>query len=281
MWWPGLSLNVQQRLAACVLDPALALSPFGPPLVSRLGRWLELWLPREVWALLDSSDCLRGNPELWREMLATEPPAEHALEATLAGWQRLRLGSDRGEWPCHWLADRPSESALPAGAPSGLAERHELLARCLTARFADAPPLAALDTLALAATLGPIPVLAMLQADGTPALASVLVDAGFACQPLPAGPMRSLALIERAALRNLLSQLGFAALPACGLRLAILHLWVPAAALADQAPRDTADSALAAVELAGAQLDYAALGLLSAPPEVEPWEGATAYWYAL
>lgn len=284
MWWPGLSLTVQQRLAACVVDPALALTPFGPILVSRLGRWLELWLPREVWTLLDSSDCLRIQPGLWSEMLTAPPPSAAELEITLAGWQRLRLGHERGELPCHWLGERPSEASLPNGAPAGLAERYDTLARSLSERVAAAVPLAALDTLALCATLGPLPLLTMLNAaeslDG-PALGKELREAGVPCEPWPAGSAHALAALERQGLRHLMSQLGLAAWPACGLRLAVLHLWVPAAALADRPLQGEAAGALPEVEYPVRGLDYAELGLDVDRALPTLWDDAHAYWYAL
>lgn len=282
MWWPGLSLTVQQRLAACVVDPALALTPFGPTLVARLGRWLELWLPREVWTLLDSSDCLRIQPGLWGEMLTAAPPSAAELEATLAGWQRLRLGHERGELPCHWLGERPSEASLPSGAPAGLAERYDVLARSLGERMPEATPLAALDTLALCATLGPLPLLTTVGSgpDG-PTLGKVLREACVPCDPWPTGSVHALATLERQELRRLMSQLGLAVWPACGLRLAVLHLWVPAAALADRPlPGETA-GALPEVDYPVRGLDYAELGLDVEHALPALWDDARAYWYAL
>lgn len=284
MWWPGLSLTVQQRLATCVVDPALALTPYGPTLVARLGRWLELWLPREVWTLLDSSDCLRVQPGLWGEMLTTAPPSPAELEVTLAGWQKLRLGHERGELPCHWLGERPSEASLPSGAPAGLAERYDALARSLGERVPETTPLAALDTLALCATLGPLPLLTTLDAadsvDG-PTLGKVLREAGVPCEPWPAGSAHALAALERQALRRLLSQLGLAAWPACGLTLAVLHLWVPAAALADRPLLGETATALPEVDYPAPGLDYAELGFDVEHASSALWVDARAYWYAL
>ncbi|WP_156943112.1 hypothetical protein [Pseudogulbenkiania sp. MAI-1] len=284
MWWPGLSLTVQQRLAACVVDPALALTPFGPILVARLGRWLELWLPREVWTLLDSSDCLRSQPGLWGEMLITAPPAAAELDVALAGWQRLRLGHERGELPCYWLGERPSEASLPNGTPTGLAERHDTLARSLAERVPESTPLTALDTLALCATLGPLPLLTLLDAehwqDG-PALGKVLCEANVPCEPWPAGSVQTLAVLERQGLRRLMSQLGLAVWPACGLTLAVLHLWAPAAALADRPSPGEVPGALPEVDYPAHGLDYAELGLDVERALPALWDDARAYWYAL
>jgi hypothetical protein len=49
--FPDLTVTLQQRRWACVLDPALILSPYGPEL-RRLGEVVELWVGRELWHML-------------------------------------------------------------------------------------------------------------------------------------------------------------------------------------------------------------------------------------
>lgn len=64
---PDLSVTIAQRGWACVLDPTLALSPLGLPLVRPLCQGMEIWLVREPWHILDDCDLLiaeviRGGP---------------------------------------------------------------------------------------------------------------------------------------------------------------------------------------------------------------------------
>ena len=47
--FPDLSVTVSQRRWACVLDPILALSEYGLPLVKQLGKVMDLWVVREFW----------------------------------------------------------------------------------------------------------------------------------------------------------------------------------------------------------------------------------------
>ncbi|HYQ46579.1 MAG TPA: hypothetical protein VER11_31640, partial [Polyangiaceae bacterium] len=58
-----LSLSVTVRAPRLVLDPGLCLSSAGPLLVERLHGHAELWLPRELWRIMDNSDYFSLRPD--------------------------------------------------------------------------------------------------------------------------------------------------------------------------------------------------------------------------
>lgn len=179
-----LEVSVRARRWACVVDPLLALStPLGAQLVQRLAAVVELWMVRGFWQALDSSEYYRRDP------LAFWPPAARAaLPPETAGdvahalrfWEDLRARNDMACCGMHWISDNLSESALPDGAPANLLERYESLHQGLAQR-ADprleatetAAFFCAMDTLALAAALGPARILTLAPGDPRACLPAV------------------------------------------------------------------------------------------------------------
>ncbi|MDF5708725.1 MAG: hypothetical protein PUP90_13950 [Nostoc sp. S4] len=58
------SSRLCQAQMICIIDPALALSVHGVPLIQQLGEVMELWVVRELWHILDNSNFYLHHPEL-------------------------------------------------------------------------------------------------------------------------------------------------------------------------------------------------------------------------
>ena len=92
-----LTVTLQQRRPACVLDPALILSPYGLAL-SRLGEVVELWVGRELWHMLDNTHFYTQQPSLLVDTTTRSTDdalaSQEALQALL-GWEQWRLETIR------------------------------------------------------------------------------------------------------------------------------------------------------------------------------------------
>ena len=135
---PNFSITLNQRRWACVLDPALALSDYGLPLVKQLGELTELWIVRELWHILDNPQFYLRQPELilGQSAIARSPQQQQALSQqvvrALKEWDRLRTMTDRTTWNIRFLADVMGESCLPTGIDPDLLRRWESLAQGLS-----------------------------------------------------------------------------------------------------------------------------------------------------
>lgn len=133
---PTLSIAVETRRRACVLDSTLALSPYGLALAQRLSREVTLCVGRELWELLDNSADLLSRASL----VAGGAPAtgDHAtlssLEEAVRQWDVARAEKDLGGLHLFWIGDATGTSLLPPEIDAGIVPRFELLARALDAR---------------------------------------------------------------------------------------------------------------------------------------------------
>ena len=280
MLFPALSLQLSAKRPACVLDPDLALTFYGPTLARSLGEVMEVWLVPELWHILDNTCVYLDHPEL---LTASEAggglralPAETAC--SLRWWERLRFEAPPNDLRLYWMGDDPTEGRVPEGAAAGLVPRWRALARGLDAAGdggARAPErlLAPVnrDTAALAAALGPAVVLTCRDLGGDaggphePLLCSALGARGIFCTPCDlADPMVRL---ERELLHRIAVQAGIAKLLWAGASLAVLHLFVPGAAalFADPAGAD----------------DRMDRGERRPAADEDVWRAARGYWYPI
>ncbi len=279
----SLSVTVSQRRCACVLDPALMLSPFGLPLLRRLDDVMDLWIVRELWHILDNSRLYLDDPTLLFQgsddsvqASSLEPGTDEEVASAMREWERLRMESDLSGLKLFWLGDGLSESLVPAGAGPDLLWRFEALSCTLDRALRPASPMecACRDSAALAAALGNAFILTSLRTGKEPgrvepALCSLLAKGGVPCMPL--GDDEPMAGIERDYLCHLLVHAGAAKLVWAGLDLAVLHLVTPAApSLPEAQPCATADG-FTEISL-DAVLENSRPGL---------WDKARAFWYPL
>jgi len=144
---PDFTITCSSRRRACVIDSALALSVYGLPIAKQLGEWLELWVVREFWHLLEARDATRF----------VLPQLTPSMERALQEWERLRQHVDSQHRPVNVLADVLGDSSLPAGSDPDLIWRWESLAQALDRLLEaqglpiDAPTMASRDLVALAA----------------------------------------------------------------------------------------------------------------------------------
>jgi hypothetical protein len=282
---PDVLIKLNQRRWPCIIEPTLALSPFGLPLVKQLGELLELWIVREFWHMLDYTDFYAQSPELLLgPQVAGLPSAEQAnlnqqVMRSLQEWERLRLHVDPATRNINFLADVIGESCVPAGADSDLIWRWESLAQsldgCLGEHLdkADTLTLAYRDLAALAAAR-PACILtkssvAEQASQQPPAICTTLTDWGIPCRAI--GAEDAIASLEREQFRNVLVHAGLSKLLWAGLNLVVLHLVVPAAATLnisqdwlDEYPFTDSDDSTSIRQ-----------------PSTHLWEGAQGFWYSV
>ncbi len=280
---PDFSITLNQRRWACVLDPTLALSDYGLPLVKQLGELMELWVVREFWHILDNTHFYLQQPEsiLGERVVERSPQTQQILSQqvirALKEWERLRTTTERSSWNVHFLADVIGESCIPGGIDSDIIWRWESLAQSLDHHIgkqfvrADTLTLAFRDLVSLAAAR-PASILTYrlsedVESNLPPAICTTLETWGIPCQAISSTD--SIAAIEREQLRNLLVHAGLAKLLWSGLNLVVVHLMVPAA------------DSLSTAEAWSGDLPFSEMEVLSDFPEAETnlWEGARAFWY--
>lgn len=277
---PDFQVNISHRRWACVLDPTLALSVHGLPLLTRLGTTLEVWVARELWHILDNTHFYLERPEILLAAGGNGSQAEkaQAVVQTLREWERIRLENDPSRQHCYWIGDGPLESFLPEGIEPDIVWRYEALSAALDRRLPDkgAPlPAACRDTAALAVCLPSAFILTHLPASSaedapSPAICQVLEGGGIPCREVAAeDPWQKK---ESDLLRQILVQTGLGKWVWSGLRLAVLHLAAPVAC---------------AVDAPGLEdLEYMEYGLNEAETPaagavVDYWREARGFWYPL
>lgn len=275
---PDFSITVSQRRWACVLDPTLALSMYGLPLVKQLGELIELWIVRELWHILDNTQFYLRQPELILGAQAATLSPQHQQARTqqivqsLKEWDRLRTTSDRSSWNVHFLADVLGESCLPPSLDADILWRWESLAQSLDTHLESS--FATTDTLTLAfrdlaalAAARPACILTYRSADGAPSICTTLERWGIPCQAVAA--TNAIATLERSQFCHLLVQAGLSKLLWAGLDLVILHLVVPAAATLGTTTAWTED------------LPLVDLSTESPVDEINLWQSAQGFWYSI
>lgn len=274
-----LQVKLAPRRWSCVIDPALALSPQGLAVVKRLGEFVDTWIPREMWHILDNTHFYLRQPRTLtsiqtREFSSDGPTAfdEQQLVSALREWERLRFNTDLIRLKMFWIGDGLSESFLPQDADADIVFRYESLNDSLDARLPTRSTLDAAfcDTVALSAAL-PSSFILTLQpsATGTPEICRALETWEIPCKELDESD--ELVALERHYLRELLVSSGLAGICWAGLRLAVLHLVAPGAHLVPS--RAEPDDSFA-----GELLDDNREVEVS---ESDFWRGAKAFWYAL
>jgi hypothetical protein len=256
-----LSLRVSLRKLPCVLEPTLILAhPQGPEFAMRLTQVLEPWLTRSFWQIIDSSELLtQGVPALAVE--SADSPHVLADSAALTSWIALRDQTDAGSWPLRWVGDNLPESQLGDEASLDVVERYEALARALEDRTEARiprrspwrkgidPVAAALDAVALSATMGGALILcALTSQEGLPWPVQAVSLAGVESQKLEPANDGSLFHTEREWVRDILVTAGLAVVAQRLPTLAVMHV------LTDSHCGDAPD---------------------------DPWANAHAWWYVL
>jgi hypothetical protein len=237
-----LSIKFNQPHRTCVLDPLLALSSYGIPLVKQLGTVMDLWVGREFWHVLENSQFYLQHPELLLLNRAMPDRTEYiaAFSApeiiqSLQEWEKFRREIDFDRQNLYWIGDRLNESSLPRDMPPNTIRDYEILARALDDRIprsseaSDTLTLLLSDTLALSASLNSSFILTrQYTADLNSLLPEICLELesfGITCEMV----MREdeMVAIEQDYLRQLFVQVGLSKLFWAGLRINILHLLVP------------------------------------------------------
>lgn len=263
-----LSLRVSLRKLPCVLEPTLILAHAqGPELALRLTQVLEPWLTRSFWQIIDASELLtQGVPV--RSAQSAESAHVLADPSALTSWIALRDRTAAGSWPLRWVGDNVPESQLGEDESLDVIERYEDLARALEDRTEGRLPrcspwckginpiTAAMDAVALSATMGGALILCTLVEGGEPWSVQALALAGVKVQRLETEHGDSLFHTEREWVRDILVTAGLAVLAQRLPSLAVMHV------LTDSSRYTRND------EENGDAL-------------ADPWASAQAWWYVL
>jgi hypothetical protein len=287
---PDLNITVSQKRWACVLDPTLALSRYGLPLVKQLGGVLELWVGRELWNILDNTHFYLEQPEsllldrLTPISMTTQDRVRiQEIVGALREWERIRMETDLSDLKLFWIGDRLGESLLPPETDSEIVWRYESLAEPLAYSQEGCLPAnevlwsAFRDVVALAAARGSAFILTQLPegvtTNSSPVICNALDAWGIPCKAIPA--QDPWVALERDYLRRLLVQEGLAKLFWGGLRLVVLHLLIPSATNALSNSDIVSSEELFFAE--DTDVDLAERQKRA----INLWESAQAFWYSL
>lgn len=283
-----LLLNSNSRLRrpqTCIIDPALALSAYGVPLIKQLGEVMELWVVRELWHILDNSKFYLQYPELitprGSDSSRTPKQERMSLEETLhslQAWERFRTQTDLAGLNLFWFGDNLKESLLPKTRNLEVFRQWEELAQSLDDQLDQSQtedyilPVAFRDTIALAASLGSAFILtyqqkADFEKNLPPEICQALEAWGVSCSVLT--PTDSLVSTERDYLRQLLISTGINKLLWSELHLAVLHIFIPEIFKANMPSQQLS------LSLAKSKEDkFHDLQLQN-----QPWMDAKGFWY--
>ena len=244
-----LSVKFHQPRPTCVLDPMLALSNYGIPLVKQLETVMDVWVGREFWHVLDNIQFYLQHPDLLLLNRAMPDRTEYiaAFSApeiirSLQAWGEFRQQIDLEQMKIFWVGDRLNESSLPKGLHSNTIEDYEILARSLDDRIPRSlqasETLSSLlsDTVALSASLNSSFILTrQYTANDNPLLPEICLELesfGIPCQMLKLED--KMVAIERSYLRQLFVRAGLSKFLWAGLQLNVLHLLVPSILQSDR-----------------------------------------------
>lgn len=238
---PELSVKFHQPHRTCVLDPLLALSSYGIPLVRQLGTVMDLWVGREFWHVLENIQFYLQHPELLLLNRAMPDRTEYitAFSApeiiqSLQAWAEFRREIDFNRQNLYWIGDRLNESSLPHNIPPNTIRHYEILARSLDDRIPRSPEanetLTSLlsDTIALSASLNSSFILTRQYTNDTNILPEICLELesfGITCEMVK--KENKMVAIEQDYLRQLFVQAGLSKLFWAGLHINILHLLIP------------------------------------------------------
>lgn len=271
-----------RQLRTCIIDPVLALSPYGLPLIKQLRSVMELWVVRELWHILDNTRLYLHQPELitYRE-LKTSEQERATLEETiwsLKEWERFRLETDLAGLNLFWLGDSTRESFLPKNKNLDNFWRWESIAASLDAHLERYQPensilsLAFRDAVALTVSLESAFILTRqlptdCEQNLSPSICQALENWGMPCQVLT--PENSIVAIERDYLCQLLISRGLARLFWADVNLAVVHLiTTPELRLPpEQLPDDSFSNTKSSMD--------------DLQQQTYSWANARAFWYLI
>ncbi|GAB4226250.1 MAG: hypothetical protein Kow00121_54420 [Elainellaceae cyanobacterium] len=299
----NFSISIQQRRCACVLDPTLALSDYGLPLVKQLAELMELWVVRELWHILDNTYFYvhqsrsvyaeqKHRKRFYAEHLEIgttshqpQPLSPQAIRA-LREWERLRLETDLCSLKLFWIGDSVGESLLPETTETGVVWRWETLAQSLehqlnehlnghranaeilTSAFLDAAALAVALPSAFILTTIPNEI-SSVDEKPIPRICETLATAGIGCTRIDLSD--PIAAIERDQIYHLLVHAGLSKFLWAGLQLAVLHLVVPTAATLNPPQDELKEFSFSEIE-----------EFIETPKlPTNLWQGAQGFWYSI
>jgi hypothetical protein len=284
---PELSVTFRQPHRTCILDPMLALSSYGMPLVQQLGTVMDLWVSKEFWHILENIQFYLRHPELLllnrampdRTGYITSFSAQE-IRCSLQEWAKLRKEIDPAQMKLFWVGDRLHESSLPQGMKPNTIQDYEILSRSLDDRISHSTQasetltLLLSDTVALSASLNSSFILTRQYATNDhdcllPEICLELESFGIPCQTIDVAD--KMAIIEQEYLRQLFVRVGLSKFLWTGLRLNVLHLLVPSTLNVSSSIIQNTNSPLSNNSKVDDQITL----------ESNLWAGTKCFWYQL
>jgi hypothetical protein len=280
---PELSIKFNQPRRTCILDPMLALSSFGIPLVKQLGTVMDLWVGKEFWHVLDNIQFYLQHPELLLLNRAVPDKTEYIssfsasqIIQSLQEWESFRPEIDMDLVKLFWVGDRLNESSLPKGIHPNIIQKYEFLSQSLDDRIQASPQtsetltLLFSDTIALSASLSSSFILTHQYAAENnsllPAICLELDSFGIPCQTVAMND--KMLMIEQEYLRKLFVQAGLSKFVWAGLKLNVLHIFVPSVLQSAGANEQNTNARL----IKGSKVNKA---------EANPWAGTKCFLYQI
>jgi hypothetical protein len=263
---------------SCVLDPTLAFSEHGLPLVKCLGEIIDVWIAREFWYVLDNIHFYTQHPELLIARKSTEKKEE--IIRVLKQWKYVCDHTDLLGVRLFWVKDKLRESLLPNGTNPSIIQQFEFFACLLNEQinqhFTEAGETlrsSFRDTLALSAALGSTFILTHQSPrdaaeNSPPAICLALENWGIACKAIER--LDEMAVVERNCLRHIIVQAGLSKHIWAGLKLSVVHLLVPLLG-DDWSLPQSQESSIAEMK-----------GIIQSPTSVKNlWKEVQGFWYQL
>lgn len=284
---PELSVTFRQPHRTCILDPMLALSSYGMPLVQQLGTVMDLWVGKEFWHILENIQFYLQHPELL--LLNRAMPdrtgyissfSAQEIRYSLQEWAKLRKEIDLEQMKLFWVGDQFHESSLPHGMQPNTIQDYEILSRSLDDRISrstqasETLTLLLSDTVALSASLTSSFILTRQYATNDhecllPEICLELESFGIPCQTIDIAD--KMAIIEQDYLRQLFVRVGLSKFLWAGLRLNVLHLLVPSTLNAGRSISQNTNSQIFDNSEVDDQIKL----------ESNLWAGTRCFWYQL
>lgn len=295
--FPTLSVTLSQKRWTCILDPTLILGSHGLQglaLAKHLGHFVELWVARELWHILDNTHFYmeRSEAELHTvtepDQRLQQPWTPHLDQDAISAWEHIRLKTDLAGLKISWLGDAVGQSYLPAWIKEGMdpedvISHYESLAQFLEPQLSPTDrrqpfAMACRETVALLATLGTGLILTCEpKPDQTPYIVDCLERWQIPCQRRPLSD--PIAAIARRYWHHLFVHAGLPQLLwSPNLHLAVLHLHVPTAFHPSFRFNPLTEDAIAAPDDFDVQWGSSSFPSSS---EINPWQSAQGYWYSL
>lgn len=138
--FPDVTLSIKQRHYALVIDPLLALSPYGLSLTRQLNTLLDTWIPRGLRHIIDNTSMYLHLPHQLSvfklKSFAKNKQQQQVILSVLQEWESFQNITHEHN-KLFYFADALQESSLPEKLDSNAIWQFEALSSSLDSRLQD------------------------------------------------------------------------------------------------------------------------------------------------